>query len=222
MPSLTYDELKARQRRERDTHPEGLALRVHRALSWLNRAEHETDDGDAQFIFLWIAFNAVYASPSLKEDGYTEQAVFRRFLADVLRLDSHKHLSNLVWHQFSQAIRVLLDNPYVFQPFWDAQSPDALNPDWRSLFETDKRRAHEALARQDTHGVLLTVLKRLYTLRNQLLHGGATWNSQVNRDQVRDGARVMSQLVPILIDILMDHPEYPWGAVMYPVVPETE
>ena len=39
----------------------GLSLRLHRALSWLNRAEQLADDPDSQFIFLWIAFNAAYA-----------------------------------------------------------------------------------------------------------------------------------------------------------------
>jgi hypothetical protein len=29
---------------------------------------------------------------------------------------------------------------------------------------------------------------RLYTLRNQLLHGGATWNGAVNRAQITQGA----------------------------------
>ena len=34
--------------------------------------------------------------------------------------------------------------------------------------------------------VLSIVLSRIYTLRNQLVHGGATWDSSVNREQLRD------------------------------------
>ena len=41
--SITHAELKERQRAERDGHSEGLALRVHRALSWLDRAEQCED-----------------------------------------------------------------------------------------------------------------------------------------------------------------------------------
>lgn len=55
-----YSALKDRQRAERDTHPVGLALRVHRAVSRLNRAERCTDD-DGRFIFLWIPFNSAYS-----------------------------------------------------------------------------------------------------------------------------------------------------------------
>lgn len=213
-----YEALKTRQRSERNSYSEALGLRVHRSLSWFQRAEQESGDIDARFIFLWIAFNAAYASPNLRDDGLTEQAVFKRFLADVLRLDTRNQLSNLVWTQFPQAIRVLLDNPYVFQPFWDAQAQSARSLDWQVSFDTAKKRAHHALSQGDTLTILMTVLNRLYTLRNQLLHGGATWNSGVNRDQVRDGSHLMSYLVPMLIEILMDNSKESWSLPMYPVV----
>lgn len=56
---MSYERLKQRHRAERDGHHENLTLRVHRSLSWLNRAE-QAEDLDGQFIFLWIAFNAAY------------------------------------------------------------------------------------------------------------------------------------------------------------------
>ena len=61
---MDYQRLKDRQRAERAGYPENLALRVHRALSWLNRAEQlaAEQDLDGQFIYLWIAFNAAYAT----------------------------------------------------------------------------------------------------------------------------------------------------------------
>jgi hypothetical protein len=62
------------------------------------------------------------------------------------------------------------------------------------------------------------VFDRLYVLRNQLVHGGSTWNSSVNRDQVRDGAAVLGTLLPIFIDIMMDNPYRDWGRPFYPVV----
>ena len=33
-------------------------------------------------------------------------------------------------------------------------------------------------------------------LRNQLMHGGASYQSQVNRQQVTDGAHILSFLLP--------------------------
>jgi hypothetical protein len=66
--------------------------------------------------------------------------------------------------------------------------------------------------------VLSIVLSRLYTLRNQLMHGGATWNSSVNRDQIRDCANLLGKLVPLVIEIMMDNVNTLWSDACYPVV----
>ncbi len=57
---LTQPVLKAKQRELRGGFPETMGLRVHRAISWIGRAEAAGDD-DARFLFLWIGFNAAYA-----------------------------------------------------------------------------------------------------------------------------------------------------------------
>lgn len=56
-----FTELKQYRRAHRNNFSENLALRSHRGVSWLNRAEMCEDDPDAKFIFLWIAFNEIYA-----------------------------------------------------------------------------------------------------------------------------------------------------------------
>ena len=73
------------------------------------------------------------------------------------------------------------------------------------------------MADQDTLGLLQIVLDRLYVLRNQLLHGKATWNSSINRAQMRDGANMLGDLLPQIIQLL-DHPEVSWPMPSYPVV----
>ena len=70
----------------------------------------------------------------------------------------------------------------------------------------------------DTKVVLNNLLDRLYVLRNQLMHGGATWRGSVNRAQVGDGARIMAFLVPLFVGLMMSHPEIDWGPPDYPVV----
>ena len=69
-----------------------------------------------------------------------------------------------------------------------------------------------------TATVLAIVLARLYTLRNQLMHGGATWRGSVNRDQIRDGTAILNDFVPLVIHLLMDNPDEDWGDPCYPVV----
>ena len=70
----------------------------------------------------------------------------------------------------------------------------------------------------NTLRILITLFDRLYVLRNQLVHGGATWNGTVNRSQVIDGAAVLANLVPVFIDIMMDNPDHDWGKPFYPVI----
>ena len=74
------------------------------------------------------------------------------------------------------------------------------------------------LTRQDTERVLFEAFVRLYTLRNQLMHGGATWNSSVNRAQVRDGRALLARVLPAMLGVMMDHPAQFEGKPFYPVV----
>jgi len=217
---LNYTELKARQRAERHDHPANLALRVHRALSWLDRAER-CEDNDGRFIFLWIAFNAAYANEIYDQERSPEQQVFGRFLDKLVDLDKDKVLYQLIWSEFPGSIRVLLDNQFVYQPFWDYHNGLIAAEQWKSGFESARTAAHKALAGQKTAKVLSIVLSRMYTLRNQLMHGGATWNSRVNREQLRDCSAFLGKLVPYVIQLMMDNPNTLWGEASYPVVEDS-
>lgn len=50
------------------------------------------------------------------------------------------------------------------------------------------------------------------------MHGGATWNSAVNRDQMRDAVTFMSKFVPSIIKIMMDSSNELWGEPCFPVI----
>ena len=210
--------LKARHREIRDGLPDSLDLRVHRSLSWLHRAELCAEDEDGAFVFLWIAFNAAYAQEVRTDTPMPDQQVLREFLQKLVQLDTRKRLSEVGWTEYPNAIRMLLNNKFVFQPYWDSQNGKRPRGEWSGLFERAKVAASRALGSNDTARVLVEVFSRLYTLRNQMLQGGSTWNSSVNRDQVRDGVNILAQLVPVTIEVMMAHPEVDWGEPCYPVV----
>ena len=196
-----------------------LGLRVHRALSWLKRVELCEDDEDARFIFLWIALNAAYADEFQRDADEGEQVMLQRFLKRLVSLDRRNLLYTLVWSKFSGPIRVLLNNQFVFQAFWDYRSGRIGEQEWRRKFDRANKAAYRALSnRNQTATVLAIVLARLYTLRNQLVHGGATWQGSVNREQIRDGAAILSDLTPCVIHLLIDNPDQDWGEPCYPVV----
>lgn len=215
---MDYQALKERHRAERDAWHPNLSLRVHRALSWLDRAEQLADDPDGSFILLWIAFNAAYATEIDERFRLSEQETFRAFLAKLVELDRPGRIAALVWTEFPKSIRVLLDNRFVFQEFWNFQNGALPEEEWKRRFAAAKKAAKSALAAHDTVTVLAVVLSRIYTLRNQLIHGGATWNSSVNREQMRDCVSLMGKLVPLVIEIMMDNPGTLWGDACYPVV----
>lgn len=219
--NLSFETLKAKQRAIRHRFPTDHGLRVHRALSWLQRAEMagNDDDDDAAFIFYWISFNAAYAN-DVDEAALSrpERSVFDDFFCKLTKIDQDGRIYDAIWQRFSQSICLLLDNRFVFQPFWKHHNQIAGYEDWETRFARSKRTIRRALSAHNTRLILGILFDRLYVLRNQLVHGGATWNSSVNRDQVRDGARILAFLVPLFIDLMMDNPDIPWGAPYYPVV----
>ena len=215
---ITFDELNEEWERVRDTLPDTLGLRMRRALSWLGRAEQEKErDHDAAFIFYWIAFNAAYAKDRPSVPVSTARDEFDHYFRTILSLDSRNAIYDAIWNTFSGPIRILFDNQYVYQPFWEHLAGRGYD-NWEYTFNESKKRVHAALARSDTNFILNALFDRLYVLRIQLMHGGATWGGSVNRDQVRDGARIMASLVPIFVGLMMAHPDEDWGSMDYPVV----
>ena len=133
-------------------------------------------------------------------------------------MDDENRVYGVIWDRFSQEIRLLLDNRYVFAPFWKHHAGEVGGGGWEITFEAAKRAANRALTQRDTPVVLSILFDRLYVLRNQLVHGGATWSSNANRAQVRDGAALLGCLLPVFIDLMMDHPDEEWAMPTYPVV----
>lgn len=217
---MNFKHLKNRHREIREHSPANLRLRVHRALSWLQRAEMAEDE-DGRFIFLWIAFNAAYATEIDDNRRLSEQETFKGFLEKLCELDEHRQIEQLVWQEFSGSIRTLLDTPFVLQGFWDFHSGKISETQWKERLTQGKKMASQALASGNTPQLLGVVFNRLYTLRNQLMHGGATWNSSVNRKQLKDCANLLGKLIPVIIALMMAHPQTLWGDACYPVVEMT-
>ncbi|MGB1091524.1 MAG: hypothetical protein ACPGYX_05330 [Oceanobacter sp.] len=212
---VRHQELKSTHREIRDSLPEFLDLRIHRALSWLNRAE-QCEDDDGAFIFLWISLSAAYANDS-EEFHRSDSDLFRFFFNRLIQLDKRRHLAHLLWDEFEGPVKKFLNNEYVYQRYWDFHNQKEGVEEWRISFTRSKSEAQAALANQKTSEVLNILLDRLSTLKNQLVLGGATWNSQVNRSQVHEGALILRSMVPVVITIMMEHPETHWGEPYYPV-----
>lgn len=217
---LTFEVLTRHQRLLRDGFPPDLGLRVHRAISWIAGAEGATgrDDPDAAFVCYWIAFNAAYAQREDLHRQFPEVEFRRWYFEAVLAVDGDHAIYDALWHRFAGLVRGFLGNRFVFDPFWRHRHGEPGFDDWAARFERQRNRVHGALGRRDTAVILEVLFQRLYVLRNQLIHGGSTWNGAVNRSQVRDGVELMACLVPRFIALMMAHPNEAWGVPPYPPV----
>jgi hypothetical protein len=125
-------------------------------------------------------------------------------------------LYNLFWEKFSGPVRLLIENRYVFDKFWEFNRGEIEN--YEAAFNKSITKALNCLAKQDIEGFLEIVLERLYTLRNSIIHGGSTFGSSLNRPQLEDACKIMHLLVPIIIDIMIENFDHDWGEIAYPVV----
>ncbi|MBC6438505.1 MAG: hypothetical protein GDA52_10325 [Rhodobacteraceae bacterium] len=216
---LDHARLKDKQRVTRAIFPETMGLRIHRAISWIGRAESCADDHDARFIFLWISFNAVYADESKFElIDHDARTAFSDYFEKIVSLDSNHRIYNALWHRFSDPVRNLMENQYVFMPFWKYHNGIKGYENWEDKFNKSKKDFYWAFKKHKCIRVLKLIFDRLYVLRNQMVHGGSTWNGKVNRSQVQNSAEILGFLMPVFIDIMMDNPSEDWGKPFYPVV----
>ena len=65
----------------------------------------------------------------------------------------------------------------MYRPFWMAVWGSDRGGDWRRRFEASKRVALAALSSRDISTALSVVSDRLYILRNQIFHGGTTYQA---------------------------------------------
>ena len=209
--------LKARLKDLLDVAPEDFRVRTHRAISWLARSEQAKADPDVRFLLLWIAFNAAYAREFGTEQSEREQV--RQFFVRVLEADAEKRLHQLLFQRFSGPIRTLIENRFIFEPFWRALREHDSSDRWEQSFASAKRLATTAVVSGDTPTLIGVVMDRLYVLRNQLVHGGATYASKVNRQQVADGAAILGDIVPLVLTLMLDAHALDYGAIEYPVLP---
>lgn len=196
--------------------PQSVNLRAYRCLSWLKKAEVSKDDLDIRFISLWIAFNAIYA----KEVDFevSDRSAFRNFI-HVINNKAGDELYRLTWEKYSADIRILLDNKFVFQSFWDFQNGKFTEEAWLEDFQNEKERIKRSLESQDSANVLVILFSRIYTLRNQVFHGGSTYNSSANRAALKNACNLLEVYTALFLKVILEDPnEDEWGKPYYPFI----
>lgn len=205
-----------------------LSIRVHRACSWLRRAQEVArsegaDGNDDQLVLLWISFNALYGQWDEAENHPVRDIEsVRRFLRRILELDRDDLYGRLLQRERALAER-LFDNVYLDHYFWrglDAGEGD--DETWRDMPARGRRYLDDGRAERALDRLLLY---RVYTLRCQLVHGGATHGGRLNRGSVADCGRLLHQVLDITLRIIIERFEDlgdDLGPICYPPVPSAD
>lgn len=206
-------EFKQQLHAQRDQMPESHATRLHRACSWWRAAVEHEEQLDIQFMSLSIALRSCCLNASNAADSTPDLLPLIRNLVE---LDNEKRIYHLLWHKYSGPVKALIKNQFIFQPFWDAMRGADL--DWEAEFAQHSVAALNHLSRQQVPELLGILLQRLAVLERQLSHGGATYESQVNRAQIGDAVAILLELIPVFLTIMLNNPMQNWGELAYPVI----
>ena len=208
---------------EDKSRPDPFETRLRRARAWCYRAEAERPSGDLDvaFLFYWIAFNAAYAQgvPRVGANRTADWKVFSDYLHTLTTRDGGAIHEAISGPRLWPVVDALLKDKFLFLPFWDNAHYESKCRDWERKLDQSAQSARDALRRQDTHETLTTLFQRIYTLRNQVAHGGARWKSEYNRDTMKNAVRVLESLVPLFITVMDNNRDADWGKPHYRVYP---
>ncbi len=215
MPECRFEELrrkfKAIPEEAREAN-QSFAIRVWRALSWLQRAEQAQEVED-QFIAGWISFNALYGRLDNKKRAWGDKEAFGAFIAAICELDYAGRLRRLVCKRQLQILR-LIENQFLYGKFWlepHVNHQPALHEQVKTLLP--KINSH------NPRPILQVLFDRLWILRNQLMHGAATKGSSLNRRTLNAGAALLCEMLPEMIDIMLENGvTKDWGEVCFPPI----
>ena len=224
MPTSRIEQLKIKY--QFFDNDENLETRRRRCFSWLEQAEKEISvhKYDEAFIFCWIAFNSAYSVDAFEARESFVLDTIKHYIRRLIELDSQQFIAQEIFDNRTRRtqIEAILSNEYIFDPFWKAHRKDYVGSPWQSYFNSKKNQIDRAYQRRDPAPVLEELFARLYVLRNQLMHGGATYQGAVNRLQVEWGAVIVYWLLPIFLDIMFSNPHVDWGPPEFPSIPRTQ
>ncbi|RMH33377.1 MAG: hypothetical protein D6690_12305 [Nitrospirae bacterium] len=200
-----------------------LQDRLDRARSWIEAARVQpSGQKHAAFIFLYIAFNALYGRR--RYEGSEEEA--RRDRQDFLRRLRRMHDYDLrhgqnVLQRALEACRnpgiALIQDIYLRDDYWKRKVRAG------ELREQFRRRATQATASLTAgryEEFLELLLQRLTVLRNQVFHGCATYGPKSKGiESLENGLAVLRVLVPAFHELMSRYGQHlDWPPIPYPRV----
>lgn len=220
---LSFQGLSKKWDENKNTYSDYFQLRLRRAFSWW-KASINTNSHDEKFIFLWISFNSIYSCTEsdnvelLKKKNIFksyERTQLEDFFKKIAIVDNEKKINEFFLKNFTNMMRVFIHNRWVFNQYWEFINGNISEFEWKKEFDKQNRIAARSIVEGNICLFCNILFGRLYILRNQLMHGAATYEGSKNRDQVIDGAKILNSLIPMLIFIMLENHQMDWGKPYY-------
>lgn len=205
---------KERLQRASSQHP--LAVRMHRAFSWVASAEGDDPNEklDEKLIFRWIGLNSLFGRwNSLDHEPERDGRALTGFLTVIEECDKDSLIEACLTEQQALVTQICSD-PFVNKFFWKA-----LNTEKRFNRRRDQISIQRMYVNQNYRQILHEVFNRIYLVRCQLIHGAATFDSKLNREIVKQCGIVLESIIFVTVRIIIDHAwSENWDDLCYPPV----
>ena len=226
-------ELKKQHRKYSDTKTQGFYDRLQRACSWLAKAKRIAVNPEAEFIFVWIALNALCGvrQEVLKEEWWKNEQrlhpAFRYprtervlgemewFLWRIAGLDNGGKILRDVGMRRLKDVKTVIQKKYLMPDFWSWKR--RTEEDIKQGIKLSERQVKELIGsnlrvgREQLYKALSEIiLWRLRMLRNQLFHGCATDTHSKRRaagkSELEAGTRILIDMVWAFITLMATEP----------------
>ena len=214
-PEMTFNLLKKSFKRicnENHHEYQNFQIRFHRSLSWYEKAigfDPETQS-DIRILLMWIAFNSIYASWDDTNGKPEPDAPARAaFLETMIKADIHKEVTRAL-QGLQDSLQEMFENKFTDPYYWH-------RPEGYTTLRGKASKAKDALKREDWVSVLEYTIERIALLRGQIVHGAATCNSHLNRESIGRCDKILSTLLPVILQVVLQHQaKADWPPLCYP------
>ena len=206
---------------------QNLLDRVRRADSWIKAsARLQADQLHETFLFLSIAFNCLYGRSQYEGDEARIAEDLKVFFAKIVDLADYdrKDGGELLPHAVRTASKdgaLLIRDRYLDSRYWMRALPvERLH----AALKSDAAVALGQVSAGAYGDFLLVCFKRISVLRNQVMHGCATYGpATAGRSSLAVAVRFTKVLIPAFLALVRNHGRHvQWEAVPYPRVGSAE
>jgi hypothetical protein len=203
--------------------PQALEDRLHRARSWICAAKAlGPNQHHAEFIFLYIAFNALFGRRQYEGSKEEQSKDRQEFIDRVSAMSVHgSRAGDRLLQRALQACQEecgeLILNYFLRDTYWRKEKTSR---ELKAEFIRQRYRAEKEFRKGRWNCQLELVLRRLAVLRNQILHGCVTYGtSSKGLPSLLAGLAVLRQIVPALYELMAKYGHHvTWPAIPYPRV----